>query len=110
MNIIVRKPTEAEKTEMQSKPTWGCDVCDMLSRFGNRLMALHLHDNNGVDDQHLLPYDGTTEWSVIMKKIAQADYKGAVSLEVVNLGYEDLSPEEFLHLAFERADKLERLR
>jgi uncharacterized cupin superfamily protein len=26
MNITVRKPTEAEKAEMQSKPTWGCEV------------------------------------------------------------------------------------
>ena len=28
MNIEVRKPTEAEKTEMQSKPTWGCEVSE----------------------------------------------------------------------------------
>ena len=26
MNIIVKKPTDAEKAEMQSKPVWGCDV------------------------------------------------------------------------------------
>ena len=26
MNIIVKKPTEAEKTEMQGKPVWGCGV------------------------------------------------------------------------------------
>ena len=26
MNIIVRKPTEDEKNEMLSKPTWGCEV------------------------------------------------------------------------------------
>ena len=24
--IIVRKPTEFEKAEMQTKPTWGCEV------------------------------------------------------------------------------------
>ena len=28
MDIIVKKPTEAEKTEMQTKPTWGCGVSE----------------------------------------------------------------------------------
>lgn len=28
MNIIVRKPTEEEKIEMQSMPIWGCDVSE----------------------------------------------------------------------------------
>jgi len=26
MNIIVKKPTDEEKADMLSKPTWGCDV------------------------------------------------------------------------------------
>ena len=26
MSITVRKPTETEKAEMRSKPTWGCGV------------------------------------------------------------------------------------
>ncbi|MDR2713565.1 MAG: cupin domain-containing protein [Clostridiales bacterium] len=28
MNIIVKKPTEAEKAEMQNKPIWTCDVSE----------------------------------------------------------------------------------
>jgi len=28
MNITVRKPTEVEKAEMQSKPIWGCEVSE----------------------------------------------------------------------------------
>jgi len=28
MSVIVRKPTEAEKLEMQSKPTWSCEVSE----------------------------------------------------------------------------------
>ena len=83
--------------------------CDMLSRFGNRLMALHLHDNNGVDDQHLLPFDGTTDWAAIMKKIGETGYTGAVSLELSIQKHENLTPEKFLAIAFERVNKLERL-
>ena len=28
MEIIVKKPTEAEKAEMQTKPVWGCEVSE----------------------------------------------------------------------------------
>ena len=28
MSIIVRKPTEQEKSEMKKLPTWGCDVSE----------------------------------------------------------------------------------
>ena len=31
---------------------WAADD-DLLSRYGSRLMILHLHDNNGVDDQSI---------------------------------------------------------
>ena len=28
MNITVRKPTEAEQSEMLTKPTWGCGISE----------------------------------------------------------------------------------
>ena len=28
MNILVKKPTEAEKAAMQSKPEWGCEISE----------------------------------------------------------------------------------
>ena len=83
---------------------------DLLSRHGSRLMALHLHDNDGTDDQHLLPFDGNIDWAKTMGEISKAGYAGALALEVRNRGYAELSPEEFLHLAFERSKSLEKLR
>ena len=79
---------------------------DLLDRHGSRLMALHLHDNDGAADQHLLPFDGSINWPVVMKKIAASGYTGSISLEADNLGYENLPAEDFLRLAFERAEKL----
>jgi len=35
---------------------------------------------------------------------------GATALELENRGYENLSADEFLHIAFERATKLEAMR
>jgi len=83
---------------------------DMLARFGHRLMALHLHDNDASGDMHLLPFDGTTDWPAQMCAIAATGYRGPTTLEVVNEGYGNVPPEEFLALAYERAKRLEGLR
>lgn len=86
-----------------------CPSVDLLSAYGSRMMALHLHDNDGTRN-HLLPFDGTIDWSVAMKKIGETGYSGATAIETMNWGYTDLSAEEFLHKAFQQAKKLEALR
>lgn len=45
-----------------------------------------------------------------MLKIAETDYSGATAIEAMNWDYKDLSAEEFLHEAFERAKRLEALK
>ncbi|MFC6333068.1 sugar phosphate isomerase/epimerase family protein [Paenibacillus septentrionalis] len=82
---------------------------DFLSMFGSRMMAIHLHDNNGSHAQHGLPYDGSLDWSTIMKNITAANYSGPIAIEAMNWDYEHLSVKEFLHKAYERAKKLEAL-
>lgn len=83
---------------------------DLLSMYGSRLMALHLHDNGGSYSQHQLPFDGTIDWTITMKKIAETNYLGATALEPMNWDYMDLSAEEFLYKAYEKAKRLEALR
>ena len=80
----------------------------LLSQYGSRLMALHLHDNEGTGDKHLLPFDGTIDWAETMNNISQTGYTGAVAIEAQNIGYESFSPEEFLQIALERAKRLEQ--
>ena len=83
---------------------------DLLKRYGNRLMALHLHDNGGKRNQHRLPFDGSIEWVQTMKKIAHSGYRGATTLEPMNWDYEHLSIRQFLDLAYQRAKKLDEFR
>jgi sugar phosphate isomerase/epimerase len=83
---------------------------DLLLLYGSRLMAIHLHDNNGSNAQHGLPFDGTTDWAETMKNIAITGYSGPIAIEAMNWDYSNLSTEEFLHRAFEQAKKLEELR
>lgn len=80
---------------------------DLLGLYGNKLMALHLHDNNGKEDWHSLPFTGNIKWDEIANKLKKVNYKGAISLEVGNKMLEHIKePNEFLKLAFERTIKI----
>lgn len=46
------------------------------------LQVLHLHDNDGVHDRHMLPYTGVMKWDKIIDALKAADYKGNVNLEI----------------------------
>jgi sugar phosphate isomerase/epimerase len=81
---------------------------DLLGLYGDKLMALHLHDNTG-SAMHRLPFDGTVDWPAAMKRISETGYSGAIAIEAMNWSYKELSANEFIHKAFERAKKLEGL-
>ena len=83
---------------------------DLLSLYGNRLFALHLHDNGGIHNQHQLPFDGKLNWDKIMNKITLAGYKGATTLEPMNWDYKHLSIQQFLALAYQRCVKINSMR
>ncbi|SEK59374.1 sugar phosphate isomerase/epimerase family protein [Ruminococcus albus] len=81
---------------------------DLLKAYGDRLKALHLHDNGGICGQHQLPFDGKIDWSVVMENLRNIGYKGAVTLEPMNWDYSQLDIRSFLKLAHERAERLEQ--
>ncbi len=49
---------------------------------GSRLKALHVQDNDGISDRHILPWNGILNWDNITKSLGKADYDGEVTLEV----------------------------
>ena len=53
-----------------------------VERYSERLIALHLHDNDGQGDQHLVPGKGTIDWPRILKLIRSTPYMGPLTLEV----------------------------
>lgn len=83
---------------------------DLLEQYGDRLLALHLQDNGGKHNQHQLPFDGKVDWATVMKKIFLTGYKGATALEPMNWDYENLSIQQFLDRAYQRAKKLDDMR
>ncbi len=73
-----------------------------IAKFADRLIALHLHDNNGYDDQHMPLFSGVADWERLAGIIAESPYRGPITLETIiaNSGFSD----ERLFLAQARAD------
>ena len=85
---------------------------DCLSRYGQRLFAVHLDDNFGDSDLHLLPYDGTINWKVLKKKIDNCKKLNCLTIEgdfkvdhQKSIIYKDLSADDFLALAYQKIQK-----
>lgn len=53
-----------------------------LERYHSALVHLHLHDNGGVDDDHLVPGEGVLEWSRLVETLSELEYVGSAALEV----------------------------
>ncbi|MGN1019249.1 MAG: sugar phosphate isomerase/epimerase family protein [Aristaeellaceae bacterium] len=83
---------------------------DLLGRWGGRLIAVHLHDNGGVRNQHRLPFDGDIDWAEVMGRLARTGYRGATTLEPMYWDYGQLSIRQFLALAYQRARALDGMR
>lgn len=85
---------------------------DCLIAFGERLAALHLHDNDGSEDSHLIPFDGNIDYDSFAKKLSAAVGRGSVSLEVMKHKsdrYRHMSPQEYINRAYAAGKRLAQL-
>ena len=64
----------------------GGDADQYLPAIGDRLTSVHLDDNRGAEDEHLLPGDGAVDWPATIARLKQCDYTGPVMLEVQGKG------------------------
>lgn len=78
----------------------------LLDRHGARLIATHVHDNFGVMDDHLLPFDGRIDWPGYMKAIAATPCAMPLNLETPPDRH-DLPEEAFYKKAHRAAVELE---
>lgn len=58
-----------------------------LNKYKDRISCIHLHDNEGTKDQHLIPYDGSIDWSKAMKLLKDNNYSGPLTLEIIYSNY-----------------------
>ncbi len=62
-------------------------VSDVIRKLGPYIKALHLHDNNGLKDQHKIPGTGDIDWKDVFNALKDISYKGACNLEIVLTHY-----------------------
>ena len=58
------------------------DLTGLAQTSGRRLQNLHLHDNDGRGDLHLVPGAGTIDWTQFMGGLRNSGYEGPLTLEV----------------------------
>ncbi len=59
----------------------GTNAVEMVKALGNRLQALHIHDNDKWHDSHQIPFSMNIEFEPIVKALKEIDYKGYFTLE-----------------------------
>ncbi len=79
---------------------------DRMAAIGDRLIAVHLHDNDGQGDQHKPLFTGAIDWERLAAVLAGSAYEKCVSMEISmrNAGTDD--EEAFLADAFAAGTKL----
>ena len=50
--------------------------------YKSRIIAVHLHDNDGSGDQHQAPFYGTTDWERTAKLLNDSGYNGVINFEL----------------------------
>ena len=62
-------------------PSGTANAVDMIYALGDRLKALHIHDNDRRRDQHKLPGEGSIDYKPIIEALYNIGYKGDFTLE-----------------------------
>jgi sugar phosphate isomerase/epimerase len=59
------------------------EAAEVLS---GHVITTHVHDNAGVSDDHLVPFDGTIDWTGTLMSLFKIGYAGPLMFEVADHG------------------------
>jgi len=86
-----------------------CNTNDSFNfeKYGNKIIATHIHDNDGERDSHFIPLHGDINWDKIMKNLKNSNKNLTLSAEVYyRLGYRICSSKKFYKTAYKSMKKL----
>ena len=75
--------------------------------MGNRLSALHIHDNDLKNDNHSIPFDGSIDFEEVAKDLADSKYDVTLMLEILYGG--EMPAKEYYSKAVDSARKLVKM-
>jgi sugar phosphate isomerase/epimerase len=62
------------------------DVADAVEIVSEHVIATHVHDNHGREDEHLVPYRGTIDWGLALVTMQKIGYEGTYMMELAGSG------------------------
>ncbi len=78
-----------------------------FEHFKDKIMCIHIHDNHGESDEHLIPGDGTVNFDYVLNGLRKANYSGYFTMELCYRNqYLDMDINDFYKLGYERGLKL----
>ncbi|MBI5555927.1 MAG: sugar phosphate isomerase/epimerase [Elusimicrobia bacterium] len=88
-----------------SHASLGKELDKILKTFSSRIIAVHISDNHGKMDDHLIPGEGTLDFVKIARKLKEINYGGVFTLEILGEAVKR-KPEEVLKAARQIALKI----
>lgn len=79
---------------------------DHLETVKDRLVAMHLHDNDGTGDRHWVPFTGTVDFARLSGILARSGYRGCISMESSLKNVADFAKPTFLSDAYRAGKRL----
>lgn len=62
------------------------DVVEAIEAVSGHLIATHVHDNRGLSDDHLVPFEGAIDWAAALIATQKVGYDGTLLLELAGAG------------------------
>ena len=59
----------------------GYDPCKVMTLIKDKIRVLHVHDNNGIDDSHYIPYIGIIDWDRFCQTLKDIGYSAHLNFE-----------------------------
>jgi sugar phosphate isomerase/epimerase len=79
---------------------------EYMESIKSRLLAVHLHDNDGAGDKHWVPFTGTVDASRLARMLATSGYHRCISLESSVSNIPEANKGTFVADAFRAAARL----
>ncbi len=68
----------------------------MIKALDHRVAALHVHDNDGIRDEHTIPFHGIIKWNEVAKALKDIGYSGEITLETGGFMNQHKIPKELV--------------
>ena len=83
---------------------------DLLGKYGARLGATHLHDNDGAKDQHLIPFEGSIDWSATARALAASPHaRERICAEITSGPYKGRAFEDIFSQLFAQMTRIAQM-